>query len=264
VGPAAGRPVLFIAGAGTGKSMAFGDDVLHELGVRLLCADRPGMGGSTPDPRRTANSTAADYAAFVAAVLDGSGCPIPVVANSQGSVFGLEMAAAGRASTLALVSPADEVAHPRVRERLPAHTGGLVDLVNSDPSAAADLLHGFTAMDMERLVLDSASSRDRAVYTDTAFAGRFRTALAEGFAGDGSGYQTDTLIAMSRWDVDFGTIRTPTTIFFGSDDAAHSPDQGEFLASRIPTARRRIVPQAGGSLLWTHARQVLLAADDPR
>ncbi|MET0966952.1 MAG: alpha/beta fold hydrolase [Nakamurella sp.] len=262
VGPSTGRPVLFIAGAGTGKSMVFGNDLLNELGVRLLCADRPGMGGSTPDIGRTADSTAADYAAFVAAVLGGPGRPLPVVANSQGSVFGLALAAAGGASVLLLVSPADDVAHPRVRELLAAQPAGLVDLVNSDGSAAADLLHGFTAADMERFVLDSASARDRAVYTDAAFAAVFRLALAEGFAGNGLGYVTDTLIAMTRWTVDFGSIRTPTTILMGSDDLTHSPDQGEFLASRIPAAERHVIPHAGGSLLWTHARQVLLAAID--
>ncbi|QIM15199.1 alpha/beta hydrolase [Leucobacter insecticola] len=104
--------MLFIAGAGTGKSMTFGEDVLDGLGVRLLTMDRPGMGGSTHAEGRTVASTAADYRAFVDGVLGESGARIPVVANSQGAVFGRAMACLCMTRSLILVSPADEISYP--------------------------------------------------------------------------------------------------------------------------------------------------------
>src|SRR5690625_2710140 len=55
-GPATGDPVLFIAGAATGKSMHFGDDLLESAHVRLITMDRPGMGASNPHPHRTLRS----------------------------------------------------------------------------------------------------------------------------------------------------------------------------------------------------------------
>src|SRR5690554_4360616 len=60
-GPPTGRPVLFVAGAATGKTMSFGGNLLDEQNVRLLTMDRPGMGGSTFDSGRTLSSTADDY-----------------------------------------------------------------------------------------------------------------------------------------------------------------------------------------------------------
>ncbi|QNN82864.1 alpha/beta hydrolase [Brachybacterium sp. Z12] len=87
-------PVLYIAGAATGRSMRFGVSALVAGKMRLLTMDRPGLGGSTHDPGRTVKSTAEDYRIFATSVL-GLERPFSVVANSQGALFGLAMAAAG-------------------------------------------------------------------------------------------------------------------------------------------------------------------------
>lgn len=259
-GPADGRPVLFVAGAGTGRAMSFGDDLLAERGVRLIAMDRPGMGGSDPDPARTAASTAADYRTVVGAVPGVHGAALPVVANSQGALYGLALAAQGGASSLVLVSPADEVAHPEVRALLPEPARVLPDLVAAEPARARELLAGFDAQRLRAMILDGADAEDHAVYTAPAFAHRFEEALAQGFARDGAGYVLDTMAAMSRWPVDLSHMTTPVTVLFGERDRIHSPDLGAMLTARIPGARRRIVPGAGGALLWTRAELVLEAA----
>lgn len=257
-GPADGRPVLFVAGAGTGSAMGFGDEWLTELGVRLLSMDRPGMGASSADPARTAESTARDYAAFVHAA---SGVPsLPVVANSQGSVFGVALAVAGVAERLVLASPADEVARPAVRDALSPEARLLPDLVAADPDGARRLLSGFTAEAMERFVLDGSDPEDRAAYSSPEFAARYRRALAEGFAREGAGYVADTLIALAPWEPGPERIAVPTTILLGARDRSHAPEGGRLLAARIPGARRVELGDAGGALLWTHSRRVLDAA----
>ncbi|GIG36561.1 alpha/beta fold hydrolase [Cellulomonas pakistanensis] len=266
-GPHGGRPVLLVAGAGTGSALAFGEDLLAARGVRLLTMDRPGMGGSTPDPARDAASTARDYAAFAAGVL-GSSAPLPVVTSSQGALFGLALAAVGGASALVLVSPADEVAHPTIAPLLPEHARGLAGLAATDPEGARAVLGRVTAGTMEAMVRDGAVAEDRAVYDDPAFLARYRAALAEGFAGGGAGYVTDTLLAMRRWEVDLGAVGVPTTLLVGALDRVHSPDLGRTLASRIPGAARRVVPGVGGALLWVLPHLVLehalgTAADRP-
>src|SRR5690554_2659545 len=139
-GPPTGDPLLFIAGAATGKSMHFGADFLHDMNVRLLTMDRPGMGDSTFHGERTLASTEGDYRSFVESALGSSGISIPVVANSQGSVFGLAAASAGWASRLVLVSPADESAHPEIREMLPPEATRLSDLAQASPSDAERIL----------------------------------------------------------------------------------------------------------------------------
>lgn len=206
--------------------MAFGEDLLDALGVRLLTMDRPGMGASDPDIGRTLASTVDDYREFVSVALGDADARVPVVANSQGGVFGLGAAAAGWASNLVLVSPADEVAHPAIRAMLQPEATGLADLAQQDPTAAAEMLSGFDAEAMEQMVLNSSGPEDRA------------------------------------WNLPFDRIRVPASVLFGAKDLTHSPDHGEVLASRIPGARRTVFEDAGGALLWTHARSVLEAALD--
>ncbi len=251
-GPGDGTPVLFLAGAATGRSMVFGGG----RRVRLVTVDRPGIGASTHDPRRSAASTAADLAALVARL----GGPVPVVANSQAAVFGLAAAERGIASRLLLVSPADEVADPRVFARLPGPVRDVVTRVRADPAAAREFFARLGPGGMERMVLDSADPADREVYQDPVFLARYRAALREGFANDGAGYAADSIIAMSPWQLDWAAIRVPVQVWFGERDRVHSPDLGALLTSRIPGARRHVVPGAGGALLWTHAEEILAAA----
>lgn len=261
-GPHDGRPVLFIAGAATGSSMSFGDEVLDAAGIRLLTMDRPGMGESQPDPQRTLASTADDYRAFVAHVTGAEPTGIPVVANSQGGVFGLAAALAGWVSHLVLASPADELAHPDIHAMLPAEATQLVDLARDDPDAAARILGAFTPAAMEAMVLEGSHERDRAFYASAGFRSRYRRALAEGFAQDGAGYVRDTLLAMRPWALPLEEVAVPVSILFGAEDRGHSPDLGLTLSRRIPGARRSVLQGAGGALLWTRpdaVRDAILA-----
>lgn len=264
-GPVDGRPVLFVAGAGTGKSMSFGDSELAERGVRIITMDRPGMGGSDIARTRTAESTAADYRTFVSSLVDEKRPRMPVVANSQGALFGLTLALSGTATSLTLVSPADEVAHPRVHALLPAEVTRLPDLARQDPDRARRLLSQFTARDMEGMVLDGSDEQDTAYCSRPEFLLRYRTALAEGFANAGAGYVQDTLLAMLPWSPDLRCMQVPTHVLFGSRDRTHSPDLGATLTERINGAQRQVFDNAGGALLWTHARTVLdVALSAPR
>ena len=110
---------------------------------------------------------------------------------------------------------------------------------------------------MEQLVLAGSGPADRAFYTTQAFRETYRAALREGFANDGAGYVTDTLLAMRPWDLDLGAMACPVEMLFGAGDTSHSPDLGATLAARIPSCSREVVADAGGALLWTHAGSVL-------
>lgn len=253
-GPVDGRPVLFVAGAGTGRSMTFGDAELERRGIRLITVDRPGLGASTHDPAKTFASVAAD----LAELLRRLGVERPrVVANSQGAPFGLALALAGDAADLVLVSPADEVAHPGVRAQLPDHLRQLVDAAAEDPDDVRRHLETFTPGAMFDLVMSNVPDSDRPVYGDPRFASRYRVALEEGFAQGAAGYALDTLRAMRAWGLPLERIEVPVAIRFGEDDEAHSPDRGEILASRMPGAERTVVAGVGGSLLWAHPEVAL-------
>ncbi|GAB3495211.1 alpha/beta fold hydrolase [Nocardiopsis coralliicola] len=253
-GEPGGTPVLLCPGAATGSSLGFGTHLLAGLGVHLISVDRPGLGGSDPAPGRTA----ADFAADARVLADrlGTGRPA-VVGNSQGAPFALACAATGAARALALVAPADEVAHPGLAGLLDPGARGLRDAVAADPDRAGRDLAALGPDGMWDLVTAHAPERDAAVYRAPAFAAAYRRALEEGFAGGGAGYARDTVLASGRWNPAPEQAAVPTDVWYGELDAFHSPDQAALLTSRIAGARRHLVPGEGGSLLWTRAADIL-------
>ncbi|GAA5214875.1 alpha/beta fold hydrolase [Streptomyces thinghirensis] len=254
-GPPDGVPVLLCPGAATSRRLGFGAGVVDALGVRLVSVDRPGLGASTPAPGRTFAGFATDIRALCA--LRGLGRPA-VVGNSQGAPFALACAEAGVASALALVSAADEVAAPEFAPALPAELRTLTERAVQDPSGAEEFFAGFDADAIWGLVMSGSPDCDLAVYREDGFSAAFRRALAEGFArGAAAGYARDTVLAMGRWPFALDTVTVPVDIWYGEQDTGHSPDNGALLATRIPGARRRVVPGVGGALLWTHAEPVL-------
>ncbi|GAA0942410.1 alpha/beta hydrolase [Actinocorallia libanotica] len=259
-GPRNGTPVLLCPGAATSRWLGFGPKAVEALGVRLISVDRPGLGASTPSPGRTLSGFAADIHHFC--TRRELGRPA-LVGNSQGAPFALACAAKGVASSLAVVSGADEVAAPEFAPALPAELRSLVERTAHDPAGAEESFAKFTPEAMWDMVMAGSPACDLAVYRHPDFAAAYRRALAEGFAQGPAGYARDTVLAMSRWRLPLNEITIPVHLWYGAQDTTHSPDNGTLLATRIPGARHHVVPNAGGSLLWTHPRPILTALLTP-
>ena len=251
-GPEDGFPVLLCPGAATSSRLGFGADAVDELGIRLVSADRPGLGASDAAPDRTLLSWPDDVRAL------GLGAPA-VVGFSQGAPFALACAAAGVACGVAVVSGSDELAHPAFADKLDADLSAAVGLARADPVAAEAGFAAMTADALFGMVMDHSAEIDRKVYSEPAFAEAYREALEEAFRQGPAGYARDTLLAMAPWPFDVADIKVPVELWYGGRDTSpvHSPDFGETLARRIPAARRRFDPEAGGALLWTRSRDIL-------
>ncbi|WP_203136928.1 alpha/beta fold hydrolase [Microbacterium sp. JZ31] len=251
-GAADGIPVIFFAGAASSRTMNVYGDAAAVRSVRLITFDRPGLGASSPDPAKSAQSVAADLDHALARIDVHS----PVAfANSQGAAFGLATAARGIFSRIALVSPADELAHPGLSALLTADVATFVNRIATDERSMREVLSSFTAESMMNFVFSGAAPSDAEVFGDDDFRRLYRTALDEGFAQGGAGYAQDTIIASTPWRIpeqSVGDVR----IWFGADDTSHSPDQGEQLAQRC-SAMRRVVSGVGGALAWTHTAEIL-------
>ncbi|WP_245899357.1 alpha/beta fold hydrolase [Nonomuraea indica] len=257
-GPADGAPVLFFSGAAMGRSLGFGADVLGRLGVRLVAVERPGLGVSDPAPDRTLLSWPGDVRELVSGLgLEGG---VRVVGFSHGAPFALACAAAGVVTAAAVVSGLDELTHPGLP--VDPAVAGLLAAAADDPEAfEATFARDGGAEMMWGLVTGTSGERDLAVYTDPAFEPAYRRSLAEGFAQGAAGYARDLVLAFRPWPFRVEDIRVPVVLWYGGHDpgTVHSPDHGAVLARRIPGARRHLLPEEGGSLLWTRAEGVLAA-----
>ncbi|MCP2166476.1 alpha/beta fold hydrolase [Goodfellowiella coeruleoviolacea] len=256
-GPGDGRPVLFCPGAATSRWLGFAGDVLDALGVRLISVDRPGLGGSDPLPGRSLLDWAADVRQLAESrELTG----LAAVGLSQGAPFALACAATGVVTGAAVVSGTDELANPGFGDALHPDVRGMVAAAAADPVAAEASFAAFGSAEvMWDLIVRHSHDVDRRVYTEPVFAAAYRRALAEGFAQGPAGYARDTLLANSPWPFDPADITVAVDLWYGALDTSlsHSPDHGGLLAARLPDARRHVLPEAGGALLWTHGEQVL-------
>lgn len=254
-GCSTGAPVVFVAGAASGALMSFGGPELERRGIRLISVDRPGLGASSPHAQKSFESVGVDIAALIAELGDG---PVPVIANSQGAPFAMAAALAGAANRLILVSPSDEVALPALTAQLPASLRRLVETVTDllAPDALS-MFTSFTASAFFQMVLGDPAGVDATVYGDASFRTRFRAVVEAGFAQGSFGYAQDTVLAMSKWNLDLSAVRMPVDVLFGAEDIVHSPDRGEILSSRFPHATRRVIPGVGGSLLWARPELAL-------
>jgi pimeloyl-ACP methyl ester carboxylesterase len=256
-GPRDGAPVLLFSGAATGRSLGFGADVLARLRVRLLSVERPGLGASDPSPGRTLNDWVSDIR-HLAQALELPG--FHVVGFSQGAPFALACAAAGLPKAVALVSGQDDLNEPALAHLLHPDVARLLQAVAADPKGLEASFAGMANADMMwSLITGSSSDLDLSVYTAPAFEPVFKQALKEGFSQGAAGYARDFTLAFGRWPFELSSIQVPVALWYGGRDTStvHSPDHGAVLARRIPTARRHLLPEAGGSLLWTHAEEIL-------
>ena len=256
-GPEDGAPVLFFSGAAIGRGMGFGADVVDRFGVRLIAVERPGVGASDPYPGRTLGDWPRDIAQLASAL---DLFDVGIVGFPQGAPFALACAAAGVANAVSVVSGTDDLHHSAFADLLNPDVARLVRVVADDPAGVESAFaRTADAAMVWSLIVWSSSEVDRRVYTDPAFEAAFKRALAEGFARGAAGYARDLVLAMGRWPFDPADIRVPVDLWYGGHDASavHSPDHGATLAGRIPTARRHLLPEAGGSLLWTHAGEIL-------
>ena len=254
-GPQRGVPVLLCPGAAQSRGLGFGTDVVDELGVRLISVDRPGLGASDPAPGRTL----LDWADDIAALTAERGCErFSVVGYSTGAPFALACAAQGLVASAAVVAGGDEM--PRFVEDLPPHARETVRSAMADPARAEEFFGGFGDVDaLWELILSGSSEHDRAVYTQPAFEAALRRSMAEGLAQGTAGYARDTALVMQSWPFAAEDIAVPVDLWYGEHDESpvHSPDLGATLAARIPGATRHLLPDAGGSVLWTHAGAIL-------
>ncbi|MGW0160302.1 alpha/beta fold hydrolase [Mycobacterium sp. NPDC003323] len=253
-GSSDGTPLIFLPGAGCGRLMHFADDdLLAARGVRLISVDRPGLGASTADPDKTLASVAADVSELIKAVTVD---PVTVLANSQGAPFGLALARHAMVRAVVLVSPIDDLGHPPTTALLGTPHRLFVRDVVADPDAAERQLRDFGAEELFRMVLTGYPASDSPVYDRPDFKELFRSALHDGFASGAAGYARDTVLAMCPWPDELYEQRVPVTVLYGRDDDAHSPDQATILSNRLG-ARRHLVDDVGGSLLWRLPELVL-------
>lgn len=260
-GPPDGSPVLECHGNPGSRTLLWDETALRRAGVRLITADRPGIGGSSPSPGRAV----IDWAADVAELLDALEIErLPVLGYSVGGAYA--SACAGelpdRVTALALVSsvvPLDEPGAFRelgrrpewiLARRAPRLARAAIAAQRSLLRHQPDLIRaGFVA---------TLSPPDRAVVrSDPGLAKRGIEMGIEATRQGGTGLVEDLRAVMRPWGFRLEEIGAPTAVWQGDRDGSIPFHWGARLAGSIPGASLRPCAGDGHLLIASRIDQIL-------
>ena len=254
-----GLPVLMQHGSPSeGSFFAPHTEDARARGIRLLGYDRPGYGGSDPQPNRTV----ADCARDVEAIADALGVErLAVWGFSGGGPHALACAAllAGRVvavASLAAVGPydgegldwLDGMGEDNIEEFGATQQGRDVLAPYLEKKRGERMLGDPVQLRIELRTLltrvdADALTGDFAEYLD----GTMRRALERGV----DGWLDDDLAFAEPWGFDVGAIQTPVLLWHGEHDQFVPIAHGRWLAARIPNVDARLSPDDGHLTLAT-------------
>jgi pimeloyl-ACP methyl ester carboxylesterase len=254
-----GVPVLFHHGCpDTRRAAASGYAAAADAGVRLIAANRPGYGASTPAPpsyRRVADD--------VVALADLLGIDrFGVLGMSVGGTFALATAAhhPDRVSVGALVATPGEAPAmdpPFTRDDLDASardwyaalaSGSVEDNVETVRPGFLDYRSGVAPDDPDDLALAERwlaplPHEDRRLLAGRS-AGDLAADAREALAVP-DGYLSDAALVFRAWGFELADVRCPMTLWYGERDANAPPRNGRWLAERLPRATLHLLPGLG-------------------
>ena len=255
-GNRAGRPVLVHVGTPGGRRL-YGPRTMADAErrrLRLISYDRPGYGGSTPQPGRSMADCASDVRAICAALGIGS---LAMWGMSGGAPHVLACAALLPdlvPAVAALASPA-----PYDAEGLDWLAGfsqaarDEVRLTLDDPAEARALFQ----QDREKMLAappaqvalymePGATGAELALLTDEAVS--IQQALAPGIEGAWD----DCVAQLSPWGFGVARISVPVLVLHGGQDRAVPFSHGQWLAAHIPGAEAWFFDDEGHGLREGH------------
>jgi pimeloyl-ACP methyl ester carboxylesterase len=254
LGDPAGKPVLVHAGTPNSRHL-YGPQVVDAVtrGLRLVCWDRPGYGGSTAQPDRTV----ADVAADARTICDKLGLErVGTWGISGGGPHALACAALLPdlvAAAASLASPA-----PYPADGIGDYFAGMgeenvedVQLIVADEAAAVekhkrewadmrDVTGGVIAASMASLL----TPVDAAVLTGD-LAEYFAFTMRDGLAPGPEGYWGDSLALVRKWGFELSAITVPVLLLHGRHDQFVPQSHGAWLAGQIPGVEARLLDDDG-------------------
>lgn len=262
-GEPAGTPVFFFHGAPGSRFFRPPDEVTRRMGVRLICVDRPGYGGSTFQPHRRILDWPKDVVSLADALGIGT---FAVAGHSAGSPHTLACAYSlperiRVAAVLCGLGPADA---PSATEdttfinRLGIQLGRYVPWPflrmmvwvffhkqAADPARAIDLDQR-ERVPADEQVLRIPGVRENCIESDVG-------AYSQGLLG----YAWDVNLIIRPWDIPLEQIQVPVHFWHGTADNFASVHMARYMADKIPNARAFILEGEGHMLLIPHWEEIL-------
>lgn len=262
-GDPAGRPVLLFHGLPGSRLTRHPDgSIARRRGIRLITFDRPGLGLSTPQPKRRIIDWPHDVEAFA----DAHGLErFAVIGWSGGGPYALATAdkLADRVTTVGLVASVTPLAGtPFVRHLAPdlrrrARVGRLLpwlvyQVVKHDARAFAR--DPEVALDKR---FAKAPACDRAILDDPGLRRMQIESRREAYRQGAAGVHTEAMLYLRPWGFDPVELHTAVRLWHGDADETIAAPMGRHLAAALPNCEATFVPGEGHMLCLTRWDEIL-------
>ncbi len=220
------------------------DDAARAAGVRIVTPDRPGYGGSSPQPGRTT----AGFTDDVAALVDHLGVEkFAVMGLSSGGPYAVACASLlGARVTSAIVAAGNtDMSWPDAADGYLPSELEVMALADADAAAAAcSARYGDDGSRFFEGEMDLGPTDNAWLADDTNATGLF-TSMGEAFAQGIVGYAHDIWVQGRAWSFDTAAIGCPVIVVHGDDDQLVPIAHSRHTASLIPGAELRILQGVG-------------------
>jgi pimeloyl-ACP methyl ester carboxylesterase len=241
-----GLPIFYCHGApGSRLDVAWLDDAFSRVGVRVVSADRPGIGGSSPSPARAI----ADWPRSIADLADHLGIDrFAVMGLSSGGPYVVACAAllSDRVVGAAIVAGVTDMGWSGAFDDFPEHDENTIMRLGDEDKARAWCVEHY-GEDGARFFdgpID-LSPPDAKVMEDEAMMAGLLPSFAEAFVQGVGGYAQDITVQGRPWTFDAGSIRCPVRVYHGEQDTLVPMSHGRHTADMIAGSTFTTYPQHG-------------------
>jgi pimeloyl-ACP methyl ester carboxylesterase len=258
-----GRPLFLFHGTPGSRMFQPPEAVTRDMGVRLICVDRPGYGASTFQVGRGF----LDWPKDVSALADAVGIrEFAVAGHSGGGPYALACACClpDRVSAAAVLSGAGPVDTPGATEGLTPLHGLAFSIGRYSPWFLIRTLTWFffrkAAADPARAIDIDARDRSSADEEVLKIPGVRENCIEsdiEAYRQGLRGFSWEVRLLTRPWGFALEEIRTPVYLWHGTDDDFTTTGMARYMAAKIPDCRSYIYEHEGHMLLIPRWKEIL-------
>lgn len=246
LGARSGPLVIHSHGAPSSRlELAIFDEAFSELDVRVVCADRPGYGGSTPQPGRRM----ADWSMDVAALGDHLGRGrFAVTGASSGGPYAVACASLlpDRVASAGVVCGATDFGWTGAWENYPSYEAELMRIGDEVEAAAwCEARYGHDGHGFLEGGVAEMPEADASVLADEAIATALVATVTEAFRQGVGGYAQDIVVQGKPWAFDVRAVVSPVWVLHGEADTDTPVEHARHTAEAIPGAKLLLLPEHG-------------------
>lgn len=269
-GPADGKPLFYFHGSPSSRvesMMYISDELLKSLDVRLIAADRPGLGLSDSQPNRRI----LDFPKDILALADHLNIKrFSVLAYSLGGPYGLACAFAipERLSKVGIVSGAAMFTEPELMKNINEGTRKFLTMPRESPFASRlflGMMMGLMPRLAPRQFIAGAASvlpaSDRQIVdSDPEFRQGFIRMVREATRQGTRGAFHESLLSVTEYGFRLQEIQAPVMLWHGEVDQNIPVEMARYVESAIPKCDAKFHPEEGHlSLFKKYAEEIIRA-----